>query len=165
MSHQTASITLEVFPNYLIYNDGRIWSKSRKKWMSPFENVLKHRPNIQYYLRIALYNKDKKRCKKMVHWLVAKAHIENPENKPMVNHKDGNKHNNHYSNLEWVTNKENIHHALRNNLIKKKLSDDQVREIRTSFPTLSNRIVAEKFNVSIRLIGMIREGKRRTILS
>lgn len=58
-------------------------------------------------------HKDGERTSVLVHRMVAFTFIDNdaPETKIEVNHKDGNKNNNHYSNLEWATSKENITHA------------------------------------------------------
>ena len=52
-----------------------------------------------------------------IHILVAKAFVENNNNKETVNHIDGNKLNNYYLNLEWLTRKENIQHGFKNNLM------------------------------------------------
>lgn len=66
------------------------------------------------YYRVTLYNPIKKRF--FVHRLVAYHFCDDYEENLIVNHKDGNKKNNHASNLEWVTRSENDLHAFKNNL-------------------------------------------------
>lgn len=95
--------------NYQVSNYGRI--KSKKK-------ILKTFLSTNGYYRVRLYSNKKGREYK-VHRLVAKAFIENIDNKPIVNHKDGNKLNNNANNLEWCTQAENIKHALKSGLKKR----------------------------------------------
>lgn len=68
------------------------------------------------YPVVGLYKEGKGNQRK-VHRLAALAFVPNPENKPAVNHRDGNKQNNNVENLEWVTNRENTNHAYLNGLI------------------------------------------------
>lgn len=73
---------------------------------------------IKGYLRYTLSISRNNQIRKMAHVLVASAFLPNPENKPQINHKDGNKLNNEVDNLEWVTCKENIQHCWKNGLNK-----------------------------------------------
>lgn len=71
--------------------------------------LLKQRKDKDGYLHVNLRRGGKEYCV-FVHRLVAMAHVNNAENKPQVNHIDGNKSNNAASNLEWVTCSENNKH-------------------------------------------------------
>ena len=71
--------------------------------------------NTQGYLTVNLRKESKQKCL-LLHRLLAEYFIPNPENKPQVNHIDGNKANCTIENLEWVTRKENAQHAWRTGL-------------------------------------------------
>lgn len=92
---------------YEVSNTGKVRSnnymaKGKQKEMKPWNN--------RGYLRVTLW-KDGKKANKLLHRLVAEAFIPNPENKPEVNHKNGNKLKCEVENLEWSTRKENLYHA------------------------------------------------------
>lgn len=96
-------------PNYLVSNTGRI-----RRDGSDRDHSIRDRKG---YFAVDLYENGK-RTTERVHILVAEAFVPNPDNKPMINHKDGNKHNNNAENLEWVTHKENCEHAWKTGLAK-----------------------------------------------
>ena len=93
--------------HYSISNDGQVRNDKTNKILS--------QSTQQDYKHVTL-NIDGKAKRMKVHRLVAQTFLENPENKPYVNHKDGNRSNNNVSNLEWVTPSENTKHAVKTGL-------------------------------------------------
>lgn len=126
------------------------------------EKILKPKIGQRGYKQIVLSKNNVKKgaC---IHRLVAIAFIPNTENKPFINHKDGNKINNCVSNLEWCTCRENTMHALNMGLRKyivapkgadvknAKLTKDDVNFIRNNFKRRDKEYginaLAKRFNV------------------
>lgn len=147
---------------YEVSNKGRI-----RSWYNNRFGKLKNPKikNIQIatsggYSIIQLY-KNKREKNYFVHRLVAEAFIPNPNNKPLVNHIDGDKNNNNINNLEWVTDSENKLHAYKIGLREvrnmkgekhpsNKLSQKDVLEIREMCKksNLPLRKIARRYNVS-----------------
>lgn len=90
---------------YQVSNQGRVKSLSNGK--NRKEKILKPHDNGTKHLSVALSKNNKKTIFK-VHRLVATAFIPNPNNFPVINHKDNNPFNNCDENLEWCTQKYNI---------------------------------------------------------
>ena len=85
--------------------------------VKPKITLLKIQKHTQGYCKVTLCKNGKEKDR-LIHQLVAECFIENEQNKPFINHIDGNKQNNKSENLEWCNQKENMKHAVKHNLIK-----------------------------------------------
>lgn len=152
-------------PMYLIYSDGRIFSKISNKFLKL--------PLDRYGYNKASLSVEKRRVYKTAHRLVAETFIPNPENKPQINHIDGNKQNNFVENLEWCTNNENIQHALKNGLKKiiipsyeiynSKLEIEEVKFIRRLWKLgMNQKGIGDLLNKSHKLIHKVVNNKSYT---
>ena len=91
---------------YEVSNFGRVRSLPRNTTSGKILNPSKTESGLYVSLRNSGND-----TRQLVHRLVAIAFISNPENKPQINHIDGNRWNNFVGNLEWVTNSENVIHS------------------------------------------------------
>lgn len=149
---------------YQVSNRGRVRSLARvvphstggKLTVSPKILIPKDRNG---YDHVSLW-KNNKEYRVKVHRLVAQVFIPNPENKPEVNHIDANPKNNVVENLEWVTRRENMRHAINLGLVShpvgeylpySKLTESDVvkmRKLRNS--GMGYQDIAKLFNVNTR---------------
>ena len=134
------------YSGYRITEYGKVWSEVSQRF-------LQARQVGDNYLG---YNLLGHQC--YAHRLVAKAWLPNPNNLPVVHHKDSNRQNNHYSNLEWCT----YQHNTRQSPILK-FSDEDVAEIRRLYSTgiYTQQELADMFGVSARHVGHIVNNETR----
>ena len=123
--------------NYIVYSDGRIYSKRFNKFLTP-------KLNWDGYQRIQMWKNGK--CN-MISWhrIIAQTFIENPNNYDVVNHKNGIKSDNRVENLEWCTQQQNIIHAWKTGLSKGNKKVDMLDLNNTFIQTFENAILAGKF--------------------
>jgi hypothetical protein len=146
---------------YQVSNLGRFKSLKNKK-----EKILKL-GNAMGYQIIRLY-KNKKMNTIKAHRLIANHFIDNQENKPQVNHKNGIKTDNRVENLEWATCSENHRHAINSGLkvfkfgethVNSKLKDEDVKKIKYELNQYEVPELAKLFNISRSTIYLIRKNK------
>jgi hypothetical protein len=115
------------------------------------------------YLTVFLGSKNR-----LVHRLVATAHIPNPEGKRTVNHKDGDKHNNCVDNLEWATDSENNLHAFKElgrvaSRGRMRVSDYDARTIMRLRGIATQPEIAKIFGCKVSLVADIHTGRRKIL--
>lgn len=158
-----------------------MWKEIRKGYMvNEYCEVLSIKRNKKLRLGGMRYNKcalfvDGVKTFYNVHRLGAEAFLSNPMGFSQVNHKDGNKKNNFIGtapdfndgNLEWCDQKYNTEHAIKNGLAgskfetnhNAKLSNDDVKTIRSLIGTTTNKKISEMFKVDHRTISNIKNNR------
>lgn len=144
---------------YAVTEDGRIWNYQTNRFQtlrgSGFANKKLRRKRDYRTVVLWTYGKGYKYF--YIHRLVAQTYLPNTENLPVVNHRDGDPMNNHFSNLEWCTQRQNIDHAFKNGLTTRgvknaqaKLTETQVRQIRKTYSTgkISQAKLAKLYGVT-----------------
>lgn len=118
---------------YEISNYGNV--KSLSYHQTGKVKLLKPFPDKKGYLQVDINKKSRK-----VHRIVAEVYIPNPNKKPQINHKDGNKSNNRVDNLEWCTQSENQKHAYKHGLKPKSMERAHSNEVKEMLVNYSKKI-------------------------
>lgn len=152
--------------SYQVSSFGRVKSLARTRiskggCIAPMkERIMALKIGRNGYVSIGFHSQGKRFF--TVHRLVAAAFIPNPENKPTVNHIDGNKKNNNVSNLEWSTHSEQSLHAHANNLAPltgspkfSKVYKQEVYDYKLNNPEVSIVKISELFGMSTTTVGKI----------
>ena len=148
----TARVDGYEFPDYIVSNKGRLYSLRSNKLITGTHTY-------NGYVRVKLRLPDGTVIQKPIHRIVAQCFCENSENKPYVNHIDGDKDNNNPHNLEWVTCKENTKHAIDTGLIYtvgekshfSSIDEETAHEICRLFETtnMTCKEIANKLNIGL----------------
>lgn len=146
-------VNIENYSNYAVTEDGRIWSYKTNRF-------IKLTLNRGGYLWFNISKPGEKPKATRVHRLVAVAYLgEPPIDKPDVNHIDGNKQNNHYTNLEWTNKSLNGKHAYNKGLNipspqfgekhgMSKLTNEDVLKIRELSKSTSNKEIGKLYDLN-----------------
>lgn len=108
------------FENYSIYDTGEVVNEQTGKMLSGTIRLNGY--------KVYRLSKDNVKTGFYAHRLVAENFLDNPNNLPIINHKDGNKLNNEVNNLEWCSYSENSSHAYENGLISKRRETEYYTE-------------------------------------
>lgn len=144
--------------DYLIFNDGRLYSKKTKRFLSGKIDNVGYRA---YSLAIINPLTSKKGKMFYAHRLVAEYFLDNPNNYEFVHHKDENKLNNNVNNLEWISAKQNYQEYLKNHPIR------HIRKAEFYIKDLENeewKIIEENPLYSVSNLGRIKNNKTNRIL-
>ena len=147
--------------DYLVYNDGKVYSKKTKKFLTGKIDNVGYRV---YGLAIGdkLCSMSKKKLSKMLyaHRLVAQLFLDNPNNYPYVHHKDGNKLNNNVENLEWVSAELNTYYHNQQKVEKTSKPRYYIKNI----PGEKWMIIPEQPNYSVSSFGRFRNNRTNRLL-
>lgn len=152
------------FSGYQISTWGRILSVM--PWRGSSDRLLKQDFNKHTGYFMICLRRNRERHKDVVHRLMAKTYLRNPDGKATVNHKDGNRRNNHISNLEWATYSENSFHKCRvlgygcgENNPAAKITDDDAQEIKAlRFYGAKLKDIGDAYGLTIQGVSAITNG-------